>query len=152
MWLRGDQVAPEADPLGTSVHVDPGHQRTRSGILVAGAPRGWISGSHISHSVGPLGTTDTQILVPWGPAVYGHLGKWLRGDQVALEVGPLGTISARTLVTRGPASPPRGLRREEGGSLVTRFRAQLLPQGPPARKSWSRGDRFSTGIKGVKLR
>jgi len=151
MWLRGDQVAPEPDPLGTSVHVDPGHQRTRSGILVAGAPRGWISGNHISHSVGPLGTTDTQILVPWGPAVYGHLGKWLRGDQVALEVGPPGTISARTLVTRGPAPPPRRPGREESGSLITTLRTQLLPQGPPARKSWSGGDQLSTGIKRVEL-
>ena len=88
-----------------------------------------------------------QILVPWEPAVLGHLARWLRGDQVPDEVGPRGTISARSLGTRGPDPASSWPERQEGGSLVTRFPTGLLPQGPPTRKSWSSEDQLARGIR-----
>ncbi|MDK2931439.1 MAG: hypothetical protein PWR07_1570, partial [Bacillota bacterium] len=118
-------------------HVEPGYQRTSVGFSPGEARGGWVFSSHISNRVGPPGTTHAQILVLWGPATHGHLGEWLREDQVAGEVGPQGTISARSLVTRGPDPASWWLERREGGSLVTRFRTGLFPQGPSARTSWS---------------
>ncbi|MDK2932041.1 MAG: hypothetical protein PWR07_2172, partial [Bacillota bacterium] len=112
-----------------------------------GRRRGWCTRDQVAREVGPLGTIRTQILVPWGPAVLGHLARWLRGDQVSDEVGPRGTISARSLVTRGPDPASWWLERREGGSLVTRFRTGLVPQGPPARKSWSSEDYPARGIR-----
>ena len=53
---------------------------------------------------------------------------------MVLELGSLGTISAWVLVTRGPVPAFCRLNREEGGSLVTRFRTGLVPQGPPAQE------------------
>ena len=73
------------------------------------------------------------MLVPLGPPACGHLEVWLDGDQVPLELGSLATISAWSLVTRGPAPAFRRLRCQEGGSLVTTFRAGLVLEGPPAR-------------------
>ena len=49
---------------------------------------------------------------------------------MALEPGSLGTIFAWILVTWGPDPAFCRLNREEGGSLVTRFRSGLVPQGP----------------------
>jgi len=49
------------------------------------------------------------------------------------EPGSLGTIFAWILVTRGPSLAFCRLNREEGGSLVTRFRSGLVLEGPPAR-------------------
>jgi len=51
-----------------------------------------------------------------------------------LEPGSLGTIFAWILVTRGPGSAFCRLSREKGGSLVTRFRPRLVPQGPPTQE------------------
>ena len=73
------------------------------------------------------------MLVPWGPPASGHLDDWLDGIQVGLELGSLPTICTWSLVTRGPAPAFRRLRRQEGGSLVTTFRAGLALEGPPAR-------------------
>lgn len=105
-WLRRDQVAPEADLLGTNVYVDPGHQRTRAGILVAGAPQGWGSGNQVSHGVGPRGTTRAGDPGPLGTTHLwpsgGRLGEWLREDQVTPETDPLATTTVWILVTRGP--------------------------------------------------
>ena len=61
------------------------------------------------------------------------------------EVDPQGTIFARSLVTRGPDPASSWIERQEGGSLVTRFRSGLVPQGPPARKSWSLEDQPPVG-------
>ena len=64
---------------------------------------------------------------------------------MALEPGSLGTIFAWILVTWGPGPAFNRLNGEEGGSLVTRFRTGLLPQGPPTRKCWSPGDHLRVG-------
>ena len=72
------------------------------------------------------------MLVPWGPPACGHLEDWLDGIQVGLELGSLPTICTWSLVTRGPAPAFRRLRRQEGGFLVTTFRAGLVLEGPPS--------------------
>ena len=71
---------------------------------------------------------------------------------MALEPGSLGTTFAWVLVTRGPGPAFYRPNREEGGSLVTRFRSGLVPQGPPTQEilgSWGPPREHAWTIKGL---
>ena len=71
---------------------------------------------------------------------------------MALEPGSQGTIFAWVLVTWEPGPAFYRPNREEGGSLVTRFRSGLVPQGPPTQeilRSWGPPREHAWTIKGL---